>query len=256
MGRVMLKTFEDRGIEVVAVVDRLPITLNMPCYQNILDVKEIADIIVDFSHNSATREILQFATSKNIPLIIATTAQTTDEINNIKDASKVIPIFFEHNMSMGIALIKRIVKQVASALPFADIEIVESHHNGKKDMPSGTAKSLRDCVLDSLQDSLAQNDTTSTLLSQSDDINIDYCNIEQENALDKNECKNIPIHSLRLGVDVGFHKVIFDTGCERVSISHQAFSRSIYAEGAMYAMRFLIKKDKGLYCIQDILDTH
>ncbi len=255
MGRVMLKTFEDRGVEVVAVVDRLPITLNMPCYQNILDVKEMADIIVDFSHHSATREILHFATSKSIPLIIATTAQTTDEIDMIKDASKVIPIFFEHNMSMGIALIKRIVKQVASALPFADMEIVESHHNGKRDMPSGTAKSLRDCVLHGIQDSIAQNDTTNTLSMQNDHINNDYCNNEQMNAMSKRGCKNIPIHSLRLGVDVGLHKVIFDTGCERVVISHQAFSRTIYAEGAMSAIRFLIAKDNGLYCLQDIMDT-
>ncbi len=254
MGRVMLKTLEDRGIDVVAVVDRLPITLNVPSYQNILEVKERADIIVDFSHHSAIKETLQFSTSRKIPILIATTAQTNDEIDMIIQASKTIPIFFEHNLSMGIALLKSIATQVASALSFCDIEIIEIHHNGKKDKPSGTAKKLRDSILDAMQSKHNQNNDKDTLLSQNDDINIEYCKNNEIYNMEQKCCKNIPIHSIRIGNDVGSHEVIFDTGCERIVISHSAFTRTIYAEGAISAMRFLLTKQNGLYNMQDILD--
>lgn len=220
MGRTMLSIFEEREFSVKAVVDILPMSIDIPFYTNILDVKEDVDIVVDFSNADAIYDILQFARYRKIPIVIATTGHGKEQLQKIREHSKNLPVFIASNMSMGIALIKKVATEIAKVLPHCDIEIVETHHNQKKDKPSGTALNLQQEIKGAR-------------------ININNC--------------DIPIHSLRLGNDVGFHKIIFDTGCERIEISHQAYSRNIYAEGTLMAMSFVMTKRNGLYTMKDIL---
>lgn len=231
MGREMMNMFEEReNICVVAAVD-----INMPCYKcacytNLEEVKEDADIAVDFSHHDATASLLDFAVSRGIPLVIATTGQTEDEVSLIKEASQKIPVFFSGNMSMGIALLSEMAKKTAATFPFADIEIVESHHAHKSDVPSGTALMLANSINEVRKSQI--------LIGR------------RENGRKKD--KEIGISSLRLGCDIGTHDIIFDTGCERITLKHQAYSRALYADGAVQAMNFILNKEKGLYRIRDL----
>lgn len=231
MGREMMALFGEREyVKVVAAVDKNLPCLECACYAALEDVKEDADVVVDFSHHDATRSLLKFAVSRKIPLVIATTGQSEEELQSIRAASEIIPVFLSGNMSMGIALLSEMAKKTASVFPFADIEIVESHHSQKSDVPSGTALMLAK--------SIGEVRKSHMLIGR------------HKNGRRKEG--EIGISSLRLGCDIGTHSVIFDTGCERITLRHQANSRALYADGALQAMNFIITKDKGLFGIKDL----
>ncbi len=248
MGRVMSALVDEReGIDIVARVDKVYDNYGTSCnFKDIKDVNVKADAIVDFSHQSATRDVLLFALEHNTPLVLATTGQTAEDEALIEQVSNTIPIFYAHNMSKGIALINRIIESVAKEYYYADIEIIETHHNEKRDAPSGSALMLADTIQSTIKQC-----PIGTLYAQKNTLNID-CDINCY----KSQCKNIPIHSLRLGIDVGKHEVVFDSGCERIMISHQAFSRNIYAEGAIDAIHYIVNKERGIYTMHDIITRY
>ncbi len=221
------------GFDLVAAVDlTAPDGYTCPCYTLIADVKEDADIIIDFSHHTATQALVAFALARKLPLVIATTGQTQDELAAIRAASEQIPIFLSGNMSIGIALLSSLVKQAAAAFPQADIEIIETHHNQKLDVPSGTALMLANAA------------------KAGRGGNASFCIGRHENG--KRQQGEIGLHSIRLGNVVGEHEVRIDTGTQTITLKHQSHSRALFAEGALTAASFLIQKKTGLYCVDDL----
>lgn len=190
-----------------------------------------ADCIIDFSNHAATSALCSFAAERSLPLVIATTGQTSEERDVITETAKQIPIFFSGNMSLGIAVLTRLVRTAAKMFPDADIEIVESHHNQKLDVPSGTALMLARAVQEARPDAVP-------LVGR------------HENG--KRTRQEIGIHSLRMGNTVGIHEVIVNTGSQILTLKHEAQDRSLFAEGALSAAAYLIGKQPGLYNMDDL----
>lgn len=190
------------------------------------------DCIIDFSHHSAAPELLSFAVAQDIPVVLATTGHTDDELACIREASESIPVFFAANMSLGIALLARVATQVAESMPDATIEIVEKHHIRKLDAPSGTALMLAE-ELCSVRPEAYLN-----------------CGRSGHARRDENE---IGIHSVRMGNIVGEHEVIIGTAAETITLKHEAHSRALFAEGAITAAEFIVECPKGLYNMKDMV---
>lgn len=190
-----------------------------------------ADVILDFSHHTCTESLLEYATARHLPCVIATTGQSEAERGMIVSASSQIPIFMSANMSLGIAILARFARMATSLLPGAEVEIVEVHHDRKADAPSGTAILLADAAAESLPDSEPV-----------------YCRRGNK----KRDRREIGIHSLRLGGVVGEHRVIIASGDEIISLSHTAVSRALYADGALTAAEFIVGKPAGIYDMNDI----
>ncbi len=195
-----------------------------------------ADVIIDFSNPELLDSLLTFATYKKIPIVICTTGFSQEQINKIKDAAKLIPIFFSGNMSLGINLLIELAKKATLVLGANfDIEIIERHHNQKVDAPSGTALMIADAI-------------KSTCVK---DYKYTYDRHPYRSARSSNE---IGIHSVRGGTIVGEHEVSFAGKDEVITISHSAQSKEIFAVGAVNAAKFLVSKPAGLYCMSDLLN--
>ena len=192
-----------------------------------------ADCIIDFSNHAGTGGLLDYAMSKNLPVVIATTGHTEAELAAIRAAAQRVPVFHSGNMSLGIAVLTQLVRKAAMMFPDADVEIVESHHNQKLDVPSGTALMLAHAVQDARPES-------NLLVGR------------HENG--KRTRQEIGIHSLRMGNTVGIHEVIINTGTQILTLKHEAQDRSLFAEGALAAAAFIIGKAPGLYNMDDIVE--
>lgn len=191
-----------------------------------------ADLIIDFSHRSATQALTEYAVRRRLPIVLATTGQSEAETEMIRAASAEIPIFFSANMSVGIAALIRAAKAVSALYPDADIEIVEKHHNRKLDAPSGTALMIARA--------LAGVRKAASLI---------YGRGGQK----KRERDEIGIHAVRMGNIVGEHEVMIGTDTETITLRHEAHSRSLFAEGALAAAGFLYGRPAGLYTMSDLV---
>ncbi len=222
-----------RGAEAVAGFDVLPVdTREFPSYTDWNAVRETPDCIIDFSHHAGTQAMLAFATAKKIPVVLATTGHTEEELTAIRAASEKIPVFFSANMSVGIALLAELAKQAAKAMPDAEIEIIEKHHNRKLDAPSGTALLLARAI---------QTVRTKAKL------------IFGRHGQATRDPDEIGIHAVRMGNIVGDHEIMIGTDSQTITLRHEAHSRALFAEGAICAAEFLIGKSAGLYDMQDLL---
>ena len=190
------------------------------------------DCIVDFSHHEATQKLLEYAISQNIPVVLSTTGHTEEEKKLIYAAAKKIPVFYSANMSLGIALLVELAKKTAEAMPDAEIEIIEKHHNRKIDAPSGTALMIADALHEVRPDSYANNGRSGQGKRQ------------------KNE---IGIHAIRMGNIVGEHEVIVGTENQTITLRHEAHSRALFAEGALAAAAFIKDKPAGLYDMKSLV---
>ncbi|MBE6662626.1 MAG: 4-hydroxy-tetrahydrodipicolinate reductase [Ruminococcaceae bacterium] len=233
MGKVCQEIIESGfcGAELAAVVDITLPTTDCPSYTSLSDVKEEADILIDFSHHSSTDSILAFAKARRMPVVIATTGQTEEEKAKIRAAAAEIPVFFSGNMSIGIALLISLAKKAASVFPDADVEIVETHHNRKLDVPSGTALMIAEGIREARGTG-------------------ELCIGRHENG--KRPEGEIGIHSLRLGNVVGEHEIRINTGTQTITLKHEAHSRALFAEGALTAAAFLIEQENGLFNVNDL----
>ncbi len=204
-----------------------------PVYSCFVDVKEEADVIIDFSNPLVLDDMLSFAIEKQVPVIICTTGFSEKQVEQIKEASARIPVFFSGNMSLGINVLIELSKKAAAVLNGFDIEIVEKHHNQKLDAPSGTAMMIADAV--SVEREKAQY-------------------VYDRHAYRKKREKNeIGIHSVRGGNIVGEHEIIFAGHDEVVTIRHTAQSKGVFASGAVNAAVFIKDKPEGLYDMSDLL---
>ena len=235
MGKILcdLLTAGYNGLELAARVS--PEEAADPAngiYTSLNEVTCDVDGVIDFSHHTAVGGLMDFCTVKNLPVVVATTGHTAEEKECIAEAAKKIPVFFSANMSIGVALLAELAKKAASVFPEANIEIVEKHHNQKLDVPSGTALLLAHRIQEALTD-------TVLLVGR------------HENG--KRTAKEIGIHSLRLGNEVGTHEIIIATGAETITLKHEAENRSLFANGALAAAKFLEGKSAGLYSMRDII---
>lgn len=207
---------------------------SFPVYTNFDNIEEIPDVIIDFSVPVATFNLLNFAKEHNIPVVIATTGFTDDENSKILEFSKDIPIFKSSNMSFDINLMCKIVAEVAKYLSNTDIEIIETHHNRKIDSPSGTAILLADSINKALDNSK----------------HYEFDRHSKHVKRDKNE---IGFSSIRGGNIVGEHTVKFFGENESFEITHTSYSRTVFAEGAIKACKFIVDKPSGLYNMDNLI---
>jgi 4-hydroxy-tetrahydrodipicolinate reductase len=240
MGRVVTRLAEDcGGIDVIAGIDRPEAercgerTL-FPLYHQLNELPEPPDVVIDFSHPSWLPALLSYCKTANVPVVIATTGYNDDEVALIKAASTEIPVFYTFNLSVGINLMMALAAQAAKVLNGFDIEIVERHHNLKRDAPSGTALMLAQAMKESL------------------DFSPHYV-YDRHVVRKAREHEEIGIHSVRGGTIVGEHEVIFAGHDEVLSITHSAASKEVFAAGALSAAKFVAGKTAGLYTMNDLL---
>ena len=191
-----------------------------------------ADVVVDFSHHTAIADVLAYTRKIGAAAVIGTTGHAQEEKAMIQAASQEIPVFYAGNVSLGIAVLCRLVKQAAAYFPDADIEIVEIHHTRKVDAPSGTAHMLFNAVKE-VRPNAWEN-----------------CGRSGEGKRTKDE---IGIHALRMGNVVGIHEVHINTGNQTLVLKHESGSRAMLADGAVAAARFMEGKAAGLYDMESIL---
>lgn len=190
------------------------------------------DCIVDFSHHSAVGALLDFAIERGIPTVVATTGHTEEELAVIHRAARHIPVFHSANMSLGIALLVELAKTAALAMPDAEIEIIEKHHDRKIDAPSGTALMIANAICDVRPEAYANSGRTGLCKRTPDEIGI---------------------HSVRMGNIVGEHEVMIGTQNQTITLKHEAHSRALFAEGALAAAQFIIGCEPGLYDMKSLV---
>ena len=234
MGAAVAAAAEAAGDRIVAGVDINPAaTSPYPVFTSPDEFVGKADAIIDFSHHSALGALLSYATKTGTPLVVCTTGHTEEELAAIRAAATEIPIFLAANMSFGVALLVELAKQAVAAMPEADIEIVEKHHNRKLDAPSGTALMLAE----------------------------EICRVREgaypragRSGKAKRKVGEIGIHAVRLGNIIGEHEVMIGTESQTITLKHEAHSRALFAEGALAAAAFLVTVQPGLYDMKSLLD--
>ncbi len=231
MGKEVVRLAEENfgGASLAAKVDICGETE----YKHLSDFGGVADCIVDFSHHASTAEIVEYAAENNIPAVIATTGQTPEELEMINEAAKKIPIFLSANMSLGVALLVELAKITAKNFAYADIEIIEKHHNRKLDAPSGTALLIADAI--------------KTVREKSKYV-------FGRHGQAKRTPEEIGIHAVRMGNVIGEHEVIVGTDTQTITLKHEAHSRALFAEGAIKAAEFIIGKPAGLYNMESMIN--
>lgn len=226
---------EDNSLKIVGGIDFAEKLCEFPVYRDFSKVNTDCDVIIDFSNPILLDSILEYAKSKKIPAVIATTGYTEEQIKKIHDAAKEIPIFFTFNMSLGVNLLCSLAKKAAQILGGNfDVEIVEKHHNQKIDAPSGTAIMLANAVNEAYDDRL-------------------YYEYDRHSKRQKRTKNEIGIHSIRGGTIVGEHDVIFAGHDEVITLSHSAASKGVFAAGAVKAAKFIVGKNAGLYEMSDVI---
>ena len=213
-------------------IDNMKVVAGISKNDNPENIKEKIDVIIDFSTPEGSLNILEYASKKNIPVVIATTGFTKEEQDKILEYSKNIPIFQSSNMSFEINLMCDMVAKLAKQLTNSDIEIVETHHRNKVDAPSGTALMLANSI--------------------NENNEYDYV-YDRHSKKQKRTDKEIGISSIRGGTEVGKHTVYFFGDNESFEITHTVNSRSIFAKGAIKAAEYLVNKEKGFYNMKDLI---
>ncbi|MCD8294448.1 MAG: 4-hydroxy-tetrahydrodipicolinate reductase [Clostridia bacterium] len=226
---------QEPDAEVVCGVDlHAPETIKVPVYASFKDVKEDVDVVIDFSSPAVLKSELAWAAEKKVPLVLATTGYTEEDLKAIDETSEKTAVFRTANFSLGINLLVKLVKEAASVLGDAfDVEIIEMHHNQKKDAPSGTALMLADSINEVYGGSR------------------EYMN-GREGQVGKRG-NEIGIHAVRGGTIVGEHEVMFAGEDEIITLSHSARSKRVFAAGAVKAAVWMAGKPAGKYDMNDLL---
>lgn len=239
MGQLVCKTVKASSeFELFGGYDVTPsVNGDFPVYSNLLNMHGLPDVVIDFSVPAATKEVLDWSNLLEVPvpIVIATTGLPNELLAEIKNSfCKNMPIFLSSNMSYWINVMLKSLQLLAAKLPSgSDIEILEEHHRRKKDVPSGTAKNL---IFPALNDALGGG------------MNMVLCR------QGKREDNEIGVVSLRGGDVPGTHTVTFYGEHEKLSITHEAHSPEIFADGALKAASFLLEQENGLYDMNDMFD--
>jgi len=252
MGKAILEIcHESRGVEIGAAIERpgSPMVgmdagmiagtgqIDVPIVDDINRVRENFEVLIDFTFADATIENLRKCRAAGKRMVIGTTGLSETQKNEVCETSRESAIVFAPNMSIGVNLCFRLVELAADIIgDDTDIEIIEAHHNRKKDAPSGTAVRLGEIVAGTLGRDLKE------------------CAVYGRQGIgDARDRKTIGFETIRAGDIVGEHTVMFASAGERVEITHRASSRRTFAGGAVRAARWLMHVDKGLYDMRDVL---
>lgn len=239
IGRAITRLIkEQEDIEIVAGVDPyLELPNTYPVFANINECNVTTDVVIDFSTASAVRPLIDYCLNQKLPAVICTTGLSEEDTTYLKEASKHIPIFFSANMSLGVNLLIALAKRATEILGDSgfDIEIIEKHHNQKIDAPSGTALAIADAINDTLNHEYT------------------YC-YDRSTIRERRPKKEIGIHAVRGGTIVGEHDILFAGNDEFITLSHQATSKEVFANGAIKAAKFLAHKAPGLYNMDHLLN--
>lgn len=214
MGREVISASREFPAEIVCGLELSPCDLPFPVYSHPEEIKEEADVFLDFSSVLNLDKRIAFCRKKKLPLLVAATGETRHEQDLLQAAAKEIPVLLAPNLSPAVIVMKELLRHASERLKEFDIEIVELHSKSKRDSPSGTALTL-------------------------------------QKSMQLSRTKEIPIHSLRAGNAPGEHSVIFAGENEMLTISHSARSRSIFAFGALKAAKWLIMQPAGFYRAED-----
>ena len=237
MGQMLSELIsKDEEMKVVAGIEPSGEAKNdYPVYKSFDELKETADVIIDFSTASAIDSLLDYCEKTHTPLVLCSTGLSEAQLDRVERLAKVSAVLVSANMSLGINVLLKLLKSVTKTLyeNGFDIEIVEKHHNQKLDAPSGTALALADVMKEELDD-------------------ISY-NLDRSKVRKKRERNEIGISAVRGGTIVGEHEVIFAGTDEVIEIKHTAYSRAIFAKGAMSAAKFLKGKSAGKYNMSDVI---
>ena len=211
--------------------------LGYPVFPSLDQCSMEADVIVDFASPKAVDGLLAYSCKKQVPVVLCTTGLSMEQLAAVEKASQVTAILRSANMSLGVNLLLKLVSDAARVLAGSgfDMEIVEKHHNQKVDAPSGTALALADSMNQAMDGQYAYTCDRST-------------------RREKRNPKEIGISSVRGGSIVGEHDVIFAGRDEVLTLSHTAYSKAIFAKGALEAAKFLAGKKPGMYSMTDVVD--
>lgn len=236
MGGNVLSMLEgDAEATAVCGVDLYPREIGIPVYTSFKDVKEQADVIVDFSSPIGLQERLEYAKANGMGIVLASTGFSAEDLALVNEYAKEIAIFKTANLSLGVNLMQALIKTAVEVLGDAyDVEIIERHHNLKKDAPSGTALMLADSVNEAFEGKKTYVNGRNGIVG----------------ARKKSE---IGIHAVRGGTIVGEHEVSFCGEDEIITISHSARSKRVFATGAIRASKFLYGKKAGMYEMKHLL---
>lgn len=228
---------EDMEIELVAGVDAYDEGKNpFPVFKSIEECNVPADVVVDFSIAAAVDGLLDYCVSRQIPCVLCTTGLSEEQLKKVEEASEKVAILKSANMSLGINMLMKLLKEAASILVPAgfDVEIVEKHHKLKVDAPSGTALALGDSINDALGGEY------------------EYI-YDRSGRRIKRPKTEIGFSAVRGGTIVGDHDVIFAGADEVITFSHSSYSKAVFGKGAMQAAKFLKGKPAGLYQMSDVI---
>ncbi|HIX51759.1 MAG TPA: 4-hydroxy-tetrahydrodipicolinate reductase [Candidatus Lachnoclostridium stercoripullorum] len=237
MGQVISSLAEADGeMEIVAGVDLNTERKNgYPVYTSLEECPR-ADVIIDFASAKAVDHLLDYCAATGTPVVLCTTGLSEEQIRRVEETAEKAAVLRSANMSLGINLLLKLVKEAARVLAAADfdIEILEKHHNRKLDAPSGTALALADSINEAMESQY-------------------HYVYDRSSRRQKRDPREIGIQSVRGGSIVGEHDVIFAGQDEVITISHTAYSRAIFAKGAVAAAKFLAGKTSGLYDMADVI---
>ena len=238
MGKVITELAAgDADIEITAGVDVAgECAGKYPVVSSFDEVAAEVDVIVDFSSPKVFDAMLDYALANKLPVVVCTTGLSEEQIARLDSAVEQIAVLRSANMSLGVNLLIKLVKEAAQTLAKAgfDIEIVERHHNQKKDAPSGTALALADSINEGLDNAY------------------EYV-YDRSDRVQKRDPKEIGISAVRGGNIPGTHEVIFAGMDEVVELTHLAYSRSIFGKGAISAAKFLAGKSPKFYSMADVI---
>lgn len=239
MGRTISELIAaDEEIEIVAGVDAWDEGKNTyPVFSTITACDVAADVVIDFSAAVAVDGLLEYCVKKQVPCVLCTTGLSEAQLAKVREAAGKVAVLKSANMSLGINMLLKLLKEAAGILAPAgfDIEIVEKHHNQKVDAPSGTALALADSINEEL--------------GQAYDYVYDRSQVREKRAQ-----KEIGISAVRGGTIVGDHDVIFAGADEVVTFSHRAYSKAVFGKGAIQAAKFIAGKPAGMYDMSDVIN--
>jgi 4-hydroxy-tetrahydrodipicolinate reductase len=235
MGKNVAEVAQNTGVEIVCGVDLHPCPMPFPVYASFQEVREQADAIIDFSSVQNLSERLNFCKARDLPIVLAATGYSDEDLKTVAEAERHIPVFRTGNLSLGINLLQLLVKRTAEVLgENFDVEIIERHHNKKKDAPSGTALMLAESVNEGFE-------------QQKQFV------YGRQGLTGEREKSEVGIHAVRGGTIVGEHEVMFAGEDEIITLSHSARSRKVFASGAIKAAAWLCGKPAGKYGMSDLL---
>ena len=229
---------QDQDAEIVAGVDIAENdSFSFPVYTSLEDCRAEADVIIDFSTAGAVDALLAFAAARSLPVVLCTTGLSEEQLERLFEISQKIAILRSANMSLGVNLLMKLLKDAAKVLAPAgfDMEIVEKHHKTKLDAPSGTALALADSINEAM------------------DISYHYV-YDRTDRRAMRDSAEIGISAVRGGNIVGEHDVIFAGQDEVITFRHTAYSRAVFAKGALEAAKFLAGKPAGMYNMADVIN--